>query len=354
MDPKSSDRRVSVRDMAKVLGVSHSAVSLALRNSTQVSEKLRKNVRQLADRLGYQPDPMLAALSNYRREKSAHPVQSVIAWIDAWEKPAELRSFKEYEAYWTGAGQAARKLGYQLEEIRMAGEITPQRLNEALTVRGIRVLLLPPHANVPDWGDFPWENYFVVRFGRSLPAPLTHLVTADQTENAAMAFEKILERGYRRIGFVTREAPMRASCHLSEAGYLIAQRAVAEEMRLPVCSLAGTKGAAVAKRLASWLKKHRPDAILTDIPSLPGLLEKIGLRVPDDIAVATTTVLDSGIDAGINPQPEEIGRVGVLLLGSMMQEGALGLPPIFRQILVEGSWVDGASLPDRKAQPIAV
>jgi LacI family transcriptional regulator len=179
-------------------------------------------------------------------------------------------------------------------------------------------------------------------------------VTADQTENAAMAFEKIMERGYRRIGFVTREAPMRANCHLSEAGYLIAQRAVDEKLRLPVCSLAGTKGAAMERRLVSWVKNHRPDAIFTDIPALPGLLVKVGLQVPDDIAVAATTVMDSGIDAGINPQPEEIGRVGVLLLGSMIQEGALGLPPIFRQILVEGSWVDGASLPDRRAAPIAV
>jgi DNA-binding LacI/PurR family transcriptional regulator len=348
MEPEPSDRRVSVRDMAKVLGVSHSAVSLALRNSTQVSEKLRENVRQLAERLGYQPDPMLSALSNYRREKSAEPVRSVIAWINAWEKPGALRDFKEFDAYWAGASLAARKLGYRLEEIRMTGEITPQRLHEVLSARDIRAILLPPHASDPDWDDFPWRNYFVVRFGRSLQSPLTHLVTADQTENTAMAFEKVTEYGYRRIGFVTKEAPMRVKSHLSEAGYLIAQRAVGEELRLPVCSLSGAKGAAMERRLASWVKKHRPDAILTDIPALPDLLGKAGLRVPDDIAVAATAVLDSGIDAGINQQPEEIGKVGVLLLSSMIQEGALGLPQIFRQILVEGTWVDGASLPDRR------
>jgi DNA-binding LacI/PurR family transcriptional regulator len=354
MEPEPTDRRVSVRDMAKQLGVSHSAVSLALRNSTQVSEKLRENVRQLAEELGYQPDPMLSALSNYRRGKSAKSAQSVIAWINTWKKPAQLRESGESDAYWTGASQAARKLGYRLEEIRMGGGVTPQRLHQILSARGIRAILLPPHAKEPDWGDFPWRNYFVVRFGRPPHAPLTHFVTADQTENTAMAFEKILERGYRRIGFVTREAHMRVKGHLSEAGYLIAQCMVDEELRLPVCSVFGTKGAEREKLLAAWVKHHRPDAIFTDVPALPGLLEKIGLRVPEDVAVAAATVLDSGIDAGINPQSEEIGRVAVLLLSSLIQDAAPGLPPICRQMLVEGSWVDGTSLPDRSGRPIAV
>ena len=123
MEPEPTDRRVSVRDMAKQLGVSHSAVSLALRNSTQVSEKLRENVRQLAEELGYQPDPMLTALSNYRRGKSTKPVQSVIAWINAWKRPGQLRESKECDAYWAGTSHAARKLGYRLEEIRMGADL---------------------------------------------------------------------------------------------------------------------------------------------------------------------------------------------------------------------------------------
>ena len=83
------------------------------------------------------------------------------------------------------------------------------------------------------------------------------------------------------------------------------------------------------------------DAIFTDLPALPDLLEKIGLRVPEDVALASAAVLDSGIDAGINPQSEEIGRVAVLLLSSLVHDAAPGLPTISRQMLVEGSWVDG-------------
>ena len=46
--------------------------------------------------------------------------------------------------------------------------------------------------------------------------------------------------------------------------------------------------------------------------------------------------------------PEEIGRVGLLMLKSLINDGARGIPPIFRQIQVEGSWSDGDSAPPRR------
>jgi LacI family transcriptional regulator len=58
-------------------------------------------------------------------------------------------------------------------------------------------------------------------------------------------------------------------------------------------------------------------------------------------------VLDGGADSGMDQHPEEIGRVGMLLLNSLIHDGAHGIPAIFRQTVVEGRWVDGSSLPDR-------
>ena len=66
------------------------------------------------------------------------------------------------------------------------------------------------------------------------------------------------------------------------------------------------------------------------------------------IGVAGTTILDTPISAGINQHPEEIGRVGLLMLKSLINDGARGIPPIFRQIQVEGSWSDGDSAPPRR------
>ncbi len=62
------------------------------------------------------------------------------------------------------------------------------------------------------------------------------------------------------------------------------------------------------------------------------------------------SILDGGADTGIDQQPEEIGRVGLLVLTSLINDNARGVPRISREILVEGAWVDGSSLP-RRADP---
>ena len=51
--------RVSLRDVARSVGVSHVTVSLALRGDPRVSAARRKEVEIAAKRLGYRPDPML-------------------------------------------------------------------------------------------------------------------------------------------------------------------------------------------------------------------------------------------------------------------------------------------------------
>ena len=93
--------------------------------------------------------------------------------------------------------------------------------------------------------------------------------------------------------------------------------------------------------------KENPDALLSAVDHQE-LLHEAGYRVPDDIPVAVTSILDGGADSGMDQHPEEIGRVGMLLLNSLINDDARGIPPIFRQIVVGGSWVDGTSLPDHR------
>lgn len=336
-----------MRDIARKVGVSHVTVSLALRDHPRISETTRRQVREVAEEMGYRPDPMLTALARYRQEKSEAPITAAIAWINAWDDPSNLRGYRDFDDYWKGAFAAAEKFGYRLEEFRLDAKHTPQRLHQILTARGIRGMLLPPQRPHPEWGDFPWSEYSVIRFGRSLMHPRTHLVTADHVANTMLAFEEILKRGYSRIGFVTDETDLRYRGHLFESGYLTAQRFVDEDQRLPVFLMNEFPEAQKKKALAAWLKRHKADAIITNLSVVPSMLKSLGIKVPGDIALAGTTVLDSNIDAGIHQHSEEIGRVGFLMLNSLINDGSRGIPPIFRQNLVEGSWVDGSSLPDR-------
>src|SRR5690606_27443705 len=103
------------------------------------------------------------------------------------------------------------------------------------------------------------------------------------------------------------------------------------------------------KRFLKWMEQEKPEALLT-IDNSAELLRKAGFRVPEDIPVAAASILDAGVDTGMDQHPEEIGRVGFLLLNSLINDGARGIPGIFRQIVVEGTWVDGTSLPDKRVR----
>jgi LacI family transcriptional regulator len=338
--------RVSLRDIANSLGLNHSTVSRALRNKARVSKELRLKIQQAAVELGYRPDPMLSALAHYRQSKTSPQISSVIAWINGWPNPKALRNYKEFDAYWRGACGAAEKLGYKLEEFDCNPQMPPARLEKILRARNVGGVLIPPQPDSFDWNGFHWDAYSVARFCRGLGQPPLHLITADQVSNVILAFQRIRERGYKRIGFLTGRASEGGA--MFETGFLVAQRYARSELTpLPPLSLEEVDARADEREVKRWLRLTKPDAILTDVASAGSLLAKAGVRVPDDVGLAALSVLDGNADAGVYQNPGEIGRVGVLLVTSLINDGARGIPPIFRQILIAGEWVDGSSLPPR-------
>jgi len=345
-----SGRRVILRDIAQRLGVTHATVSLALRNHPAISAKRREQVQRVAREMGYVPDPYLAALAAYRRANAPAGVRSAIAWINHWEQPEDLRKHREFDLYWRGAQSSARRYGYRLEEIRWLPEYSARRFEQILLARGIRGVLIPPHAKVPDWGDFDWSKFCIVRFGLSVPSPDSHLVTADHLRAVIMAIHRIAEYGYRRIGLVM---PADAD-HRLGGGFVGGFSSAGQSFHLPVVPPLLTEEAvyrqqpAIARRgLAQWLKRHRPDALLTFYQGIPALLNQLGYRIPQDIAVAGTSV-DVPVDAGIDQHSEAIGRIAVETLVAQINLNERGEPSDPYRVLVESRWRDGASLPKRQ------
>ena len=120
-------KRITVYDIAERAGCTHATVSMALRNHPMISIKRREQVRRIAKELGYAPDPHLAALAAYRRSNTPAEIRSSIAWINHWEQPERLRQHREFDFYWQGAEQAAKRLGYNLEELRWSPDCSARR-----------------------------------------------------------------------------------------------------------------------------------------------------------------------------------------------------------------------------------
>ncbi|HYC71591.1 MAG TPA: LacI family DNA-binding transcriptional regulator [Opitutaceae bacterium] len=346
--PTPAGARVSLRDIAAAVGVSHVTVSLALRGDVRISEERRREIRAAADRLGYRPDPMLASLSAYRRTKKPVTIRSTLAWINQWPSARALRGFQEFDAYWQGAHAYAGELGYRLEEFVVGREMTAARLQQILLARSVRGVLIPPHSNGLDLPEFDWGQFSIVRFGISVPHPRAHIVTSDQLNCAAMAFGRMWEKGYRRIAYVTAHRFDRNTGGNFRAGYLAAQD-VHVPLRRHLAPLVLTEESTPAdvRTLRRWLRTARPDALLSALGNLPEILERAGCRVPGDIGVAALSLLDGHFDAGVDQNSREVGRVAVATLAALIQQNERGIPRYCRRILVEGRWVDGSSLPPR-------
>lgn len=345
-------KHITIYDIAKRAGVSHTTVSLALRNHFRISEKRRNAIRLIASEMGYAPDPFLATLASYRSQIRTAKVQSAIAWINHWEQPEQLRGgFREFDLYWQGASRAAKRFGYNLEEIRWAQNYSAKRFEQILLTRGIRGVLIPPHHTVPDWGNFDWSKFSIVRFGLSVPSPDSHLVTSDQQRAVLMALQRISRYGYQRICMTVSNGLDRNLGGNYSGGFYAAQKV----LKIPgIISLLITDEVALEagspkekKRIQRWLAKTKPDALITADRQLPKLLRDLRYRIPQDIAVVGASV-DVAADAGIDQHSEAIGRMAVEMLVLQINLNERGEPTDPSRILIESRWRDGTSLPPLK------
>jgi DNA-binding LacI/PurR family transcriptional regulator len=338
---------ITQRDIAVKAGVTTAAVSLALRNSPQVSEAKRREIQKIAEELGYRPDPIATRLVSRRKRENAQTYHAALAWLNLWPEPRALRKYPLFEGYWQGALECAEKHGYRLEEICLA-ETSPQRIESILYARGIEGVILTAHFSYSpvDLGGIHWEKFSAVRTSRFPVSPGFHLVTPHQFSNTILAFDRIRAKGYRRVGLIAYEKSPGGRNWEFESGFLAAQQEIPTRERLPIFHLDSSDSASES-RLDAWIKRQRPDAILTVHEQAKTYLLNLGYRIPEDFGLATVSRQDCGIEAGIDQLATEIGRCAVLLLLSMLNDNERGLPQHTREVLIKGEWVDGSSLPVR-------
>lgn len=347
---EGAERRPRLSDIAKRAGVSSMTVSLALRGGPGVSQRRAAEIRDLAREMGYQANAMASALASLRWARHVYAEGATLGWLNFWARPGDLRRNAIFEENWQGVVEAAGALGYRVEEFVCGGRITPGRLRSILTARGIRGVVLPPQRPPVsrERFDFDWRPFAVVRIGHSVPYPPAHMVTHSQASDTVLAHEKMEALGYERIGMLTAETIYDYS--LFGAGFLKKQFTLPVRRRVPPLVLAdgAEPSATVSAQIDAWMRKHRPDAIISTEYNARRLLEAAGHRVPRDVALVATSVGISDATAGILESPREVGRVAAKTLIGLIQRGEFGLPENQHDIFVHGTWTEGDSLPPRQ------
>jgi len=338
-------KRVTCREMAKLLGLSQPAVSMALRNHPSLPLKTRERVQALAAELGYRPDPVLSALNAYRQANRSVAFQSTIGCINLY---ASVRKHTLYEDFYQGAKQRAWELGFNLEEFPVEGSDQWERLPRILKSRGIEgLLILPSPLTMQEQfqAAFPWSDFSTVLLGQALGRQIFHLVINDQTQSAVIAVRELHALGYRRIGLVMPLEFAQATDYHFLGGYF------SECVRQGIASLPLLDDSAseklFRKNTARWIKKERLDAVIAsgDGHILPALREA-NLRTPEDIAVAFLSRMDALPEyAHVDQHGLQIGMAAANQLVDLLRRNERGIPSLPMRHLIPGAWTDGFSAP---------
>jgi DNA-binding LacI/PurR family transcriptional regulator len=330
------------------VGVTKTAVSLALRESEGISLEMRAKIRSVAAEMGYVADPILRRLAEYRRTSATGRFQSVIAWLNHWDRPEQLRSYHAFEEYWRGAKLAAKRLGYRLIEFIWPAGCPAKLAEHQLLERRVLGLLIPPHRPEVNWRDFDWGKFSLMRFGMTVSRVDANLVTSDHQRAIVMAIKKIHDYGYRRIGLVysaTHDAQMGGHYY---GGFMWACKTLGIERPIPPLDFDQQNPPDDDLRaLKAWMQTNQPDAVLTTQPQTPPALRKLGYPIPRDVALAGTSLRDIPLNSAIDQCPHAIGQIAAEMLIKQISLNERGEPADPCRILVESRWHDGNTLPPR-------
>lgn len=353
--------RITQADVARQAGVHATTVSLALRNHPSLPAATREHLRALAAKMGYRPDPDLRALMAYRRGARQTKPTATLAYVTHAAARWSWKKAPAHAQFFAGATARAAQLGYSLEHFWL-GEpgLTQQRMNEILVSRGISGVILASQWRDTPSVQFDWSRLCSVKIDFLPPSPVLHNVTNDQRAIIQLAMRKVSAAGYRRIGLIMPRWWDELVDLAWSAGFLAAQATLPKAHHVPMLLYdSGRDGSpppesadfTVSKlALQTWLRRHRPEVVISHRPFLGQRFRELGVRMPGDVALVELFLEDfDGQTAGVRQNCQRVGEVAVEILASQLQQHSYGLPAFPTATLVEGTWFEGASLPGAAA-----
>jgi LacI family transcriptional regulator len=333
-----------MRDIAKRAGVHVTTVSLALRNQPKLPSATRLRIQELAKSMGYRADPMLSALWAYR--KVAKPVRHplTLAYLTATPK-GERKVYEAHHRIHQGAKEHAARLGYEFQDywLREPG-MTSRRWNKILTTRNLSGLIFVHSDIARSHLRLEWDRFCAVRIDPPMVWPRLHSIGNNQYRCMQIAVREARRHGYRRIGLAMTQWVNEYVDLLWTAGFLAEQQRHHARKTVPMLVIRDWS----QKNFNKWFLHHRPEVIVSQHLEILEWLADLGLKVPQDVGFIDLDCMDhSGVRAGIHQHHDRVGAVAVEVIARMIQQNERGIPTVPQTILIDGSWIEGATV--RKA-----
>lgn len=268
---------VTIKDIAKVVGVSASTVSRALSGSSLVNEDTKRRILKAARRLGYERNELARALV-----KGASGAIGLVV-------PDITNPF--FSDIVRGVSEIAERSGYGVilcnTDDRADRELSYIRLMRRKRVDGL--VVCSARLDAPLDHDLAAAGTPFILVSRLSADPDIPYVMTDDRAGARLAVEHLVALGHRKVGFIGGPESVQASRdRMSEYLEVLKEHSIAErgEWR---CYAGFTQGAGreAGRRMLSLAE--RPSAIFAanDVTAL-GVLEiaeGLGLRIPKDVSL---------------------------------------------------------------------
>jgi LacI family transcriptional regulator len=327
--------RVTLKDIASAVGVDPSAVSLALSDRTagKLSVDRVRQIREVATRMGYRPNPSAAHL----RKGKTHCIGVVLDYLDHYP----------FNHYFNLISHNCRLAGYYAVPLATHRlRLTDAKLDLGqVHVDGMILLDYMPENGAGDLED-RLSHPLVCRYtDPSIPRPDFPSVLVDDYQSARALLKHVLQRGWRQLRVVVEDDPNRPPVDGEAPGLSPAvSRAIADALSEHGVNQIDLNEILI--RTPGRLAKHRYDAMLAwlktntlepgtcllhegadGISGTYSALSRAGYRVGCDLAVAALNATPpwehvQPVADCVYEEAEKIARLLVeLAVDSMEQTG---------------------------------
>lgn len=339
---ESVSRKPNLQTIADLAGVSRATVSMALRNQACISEGTRTRIQELAESLGYRPNPQIAALMAHIKNSRALPDAGILVFLTSHGTRHGWREYPTLARYFSGARDRAEMAGYRLDEIwRREPGMTSKKMQSILTHRGVQGVLVAPLSRGSGHLSLDVSTFAVGLIGHTVVLPRLHRAVHRHIESLRMAVRHLRHLGYRRIGLAMSALQDLRNDSLWTTAYAGYQLGLPVRQRVPIYPTDSDDDG----QLRAWIERWHPDVIISGNSEIMPKLEKMGIALPADLGLAVLDLgpADTGI-TGIDILPEVVGAAAIDMIVGQIQRNERGIPAQPKLILTEGIWVPGATV----------
>lgn len=296
-------RQITLKDIAKELGVSISTVSKALKNSEEISRDTKEKVQAFARLYNYKPNNIAISLKNKRTKNIGVIVPDIVHYFFT----TVVRGIENY----------ANEKGYNVIVCLSNESFDREVINMEMLANGsIDGFIMSLSAGTEKKNDFNHlrevteQGIPLVLFDRITEEIQCDKVIIDDALGAYNATKKLLNEGRKKIALLTTEDFFSVSRNrnlgfekaLEDSGLKVDRNNI---LKLPYMDIDEVE-------ISSFLKRVKPDAVLSvnEIFGIYGMrvLQKMGKRVPEDVSIIGFT--DGLLAKHANPSLSSVAQHG--------------------------------------------